>query len=126
VSTDIEASNGVVHVINKVLLPPAPAPVNGRLLIGYTDELPSAALAAQFGIERDNARVITGVTRGTNAERDGLQKFDILLTVDGAPATNDNVDRAKRAVGFGGYVEFELIRDGQRQKLLVQVGVDKH
>lgn len=126
VGTDIEASNGVVHVINKVLLPPAPAPVNGRLLIGYTDELPSAALAAQFGIDRDNTRVITGVTRGTNAERDGLRKFDILLTVDGVPATNENVDRAKQSVGFGGYVEFELIRDGQRQKLLVQVGVEKH
>lgn len=126
ISTDLEASNGVVHVITQVLLPPAPEPVNGRLLIGYMDELPSQVIAAQFGLDRQNSRVITSITQGSNAERDGLRKFDILVTANGMAATNDNVEIAKKQVGFGGYVEFDLIRDGKRQSLLVQVGVDTH
>lgn len=126
VGTDIDAKNGVVHVIDSVLLPPQPARPKGRLVIGVNIEKPSAALASQLRLERSKTLLVTGVTRRSGAERGGLQRYDILTKIDGMPATDGNLTKAKENAGYEGLVEVSFIRGGKHRSAKIQVGVDKH
>ncbi|MEM7227386.1 MAG: fasciclin domain-containing protein [Planctomycetota bacterium] len=125
ISVDIEASNGVAHVIDTVLMPPKPRP-SGRLVIGIYDETPSAALASQLGLDRHNARVVTGFTSGSNAQAAGLQKYDIIIDLDGMGASSEAFTKAKEAAGFGNTVHLTILRNGKRKSIDVEVGVSKH
>ncbi|MCR9248708.1 MAG: fasciclin domain-containing protein [bacterium] len=126
VGTDIDAKNGVVHVIDRVLMPPKPARPAGRLVIGVNIERPSSALAAQLGIDRNKTLLVTGLTKGGGAERAGLKRYDILTGFDGMPATDANLSKAKEAAGYEGKVEVNLIRRGKHRDLEIPVGVSKH
>ena len=121
--TDVNASNGTVHVIDRVLLPPKPARPKGRLVIGLQFNPPTPALASQFGLDRHKSLVISKVTAGSGAEQAGLQRFDIITSVDGKAATAAVLRRSKARVGYGGTVELEIIRRGQHQRIAVEVGV---
>ena len=128
VANDLATSNGVIHVIDTVLLPPdlALPNVNGRKVIGvYTDQ-PGKALASQLGLDRHKTLLITSLTKGGNAARDGLKAYDVLTSIDGMPATDSNLKKAKEARGVGGQVQLELLRGGERRTVAVTVGVDTH
>lgn len=126
IGTDVQASNGVIHVIDKVLLPPQPKRPAGRLVVGVNTEKPSAALASQLGIDRNKSLVITKVTQRGNAERSGVKRYDVWTTVNGMPATENNLKKAKEASGFNGKVAVEFVRHGKHRTLPVTVGVEKH
>jgi len=125
---DIEASNGVIHVINSVLIPKKKVETRpkGRLVLGIFTERPSRALAAQLGVDRDETLVITGVVDGSNADEFGLREFDLLLEIEGHPATADNIARAKREVGFNNKVELVVLRNGEKKTIKVPVGVERN
>ena len=116
-ANDLEASNGVVHVIDRVLIPAAP---RGRLMFGYQSEAPSESLAAQFGLDRHASVVVTEVTR----EGNGLQRYDIIVAVEGEPYSSELVSEVKERKGYGGSATLEVIRGGKRQKVQVSIGVD--
>jgi len=118
-ANDLEASNGVVHVIDRVLVPAAP---RGRLMFGYQSERPSASLAAQLGVDADASVVITEVTRKGN----GLQPFDLIVAVEGQPYSAELVAQVKERKGFGGAATMEIFRGGKRQKVKVSIGADPH
>ena len=123
---DLQASNGVIHVIDSVLMPeelPRGAP-GGRLLIGIFPGDVSAALAAQLGIDADRAILVDSLTEGGNAEAAGVQRFDVIVEVDGEPAVENALTRAKQRAGYGNPVALTLIRRGVRMTIHVTVGVD--
>lgn len=118
-ANDIEASNGVVHVIDRVLIPAAP---RGRLMFGYQSERPSPSLAAQLGLDPDGSVVVTEVTRSSN----GLQPFDIIVAVEGKPYSAELVAEVKERKGFGGAATMDIYRDGKRRQVKVSIGIDPH
>jgi len=122
--TDVNAANGVVHVIDQVLIPPTPPAPKGRLVVGVRFEAPSAALAAQFRLDRHKTLIITSVTDDSGADRAGLQRYDIITGVDGTAATDVSFSKAKARVGYQGTIQLDIIRAGKRLRVPVQVGVE--
>lgn len=121
--TDVDAKNGIVHVIDRVLLPPKPARPQGRLVIGVHLDHPSAALASQLGIDRAGALLISSVTEGSRAEAAGLRPYDVITAIDGHPATDNRLTEAKKKAGYDGQVHLEIVRRGKHLKVPVGVGV---
>ena len=128
VANDIDCTNGVVHVIDSVLLPPGGLELRpqGRLVIGVHIERPSRALAEQLGIERDETLLVTGVVSDGPSKKAGLRKYDIITAIDGEHATSASLKQAKRSAGYGGTLQLDLIRRGQPMHLEVGVGVRAH
>ncbi len=124
---DLQATNGVIHVIDEVLLPPRTAlPTLGRKVIGVYAERPGSALAAQLGVDPHASLVITKLTRGGPAVRAGLEVYDLVTSIDGRPATMKNLSLAKDERGVGGTVHLRLLRRGEALDLAVPVGVEAH
>ncbi|MEO0652079.1 MAG: fasciclin domain-containing protein [Planctomycetota bacterium] len=128
VTNDLQASNGVVHVIDRVLMPEELPPSRriGRLLIGIYPGDVSAALAKQLGIDPKRAILVDRLTEGGNAEKYGVQRFDVIVEIDGRPAVEGELDRAKARAGFNNPVALTLIRGGKRLTVEVPVGAERH
>ncbi len=127
IANDIQASNGVIHVIDTVLIPDdlqlAP---QGRLVIGFVPQNPGNVLASQLGVDRDEAIVVGSVTRNSEAARAGLQRFDVIVEINGAPATRQALADSKKEAGAGGTVRLTVIRGGERRHIDTKVGVESH
>ncbi len=123
VASDLEASNGLIHVIDQVLLPPNLdlASLETRPgIIGVHIERPGRALASQLDLDRHESLVITGFGSG-RAEEAGLERYDVITRINGRPASSDSLDRAKREEGIGGKVELEVLREGRSMEVQVPV-----
>jgi len=128
VANDVEASNGLIHVIDSVLLPPGvalPDP-NARKVIGVYTEPLEAALASQLQLDRKSALLISRLVKGGNAEADGLERYDIVTRIDGEPATEGSLARAKKARAIGEALDLTVLRGGQQLHVAVRVGPDTH
>ncbi len=130
VANDIETTNGIIHVIDAVLLPDGAADrivqATGRKIIGVYLEHPGRALAAQLGIERDEALLITSVSSRGPARSAGVEKYDVITAIDGRAATRSNLKRAKDERGVGGEIELEVLRAGRSLELSVPVAAERH
>ncbi|MEL6905072.1 MAG: fasciclin domain-containing protein [Planctomycetota bacterium] len=125
VANDVKASNGVIHVIDTVLIPPAPQP-EGRLVVGFFSDPPGEELANYLGVDRHKCLLVSRITRGSEAEAAGLRAFDLIFSIDGQPATSSEVKNAKERVGFGGTLGFEVLRRGESIHIDTKVGVERH
>lgn len=125
IATDIACSNGVIHVIDAVLLPPIQDPP-GRKVLGVYVETPGEALAAQLGIDPQRSLLITEVTRRGPARAVGVEKYDVIVHIDGQPASNSELQRAKESRAVGDEVDLDLIRRGKRVSLKVPVALETH
>ena len=124
VNNDIAASNGVIHVIDQVLIPPTPVP-EGRLVIGFFSERPGAELASYLGVDRNGTLLVSSVTKGSEAEAAGLRAFDLVVAVNGRAATSEMIGEEKNKVGFGGAIHLEILRRGKKMTIDSKVGVEK-
>lgn len=122
IANDIRCSNGVIHVIDTVLLPPQP---QGRKVVGIFIDHADAALRSQLHLTDSSGLVITKLVKGGNAEKAGIKKYDVIRTIDGQPATQKALDRAKEKRGFGGLIEMTIVRGGKDIEVKVPVGVEK-
>jgi transforming growth factor-beta-induced protein len=122
VATDLQAKNGVVHAIDTVLLPEEP---QGRKVVGLYLEAPGEALAEQLGVSTESALLVTGVVDGGNAAAAGLRRFDVIVQVDGTPATRANFERAKDGKPVGEALQLQVRRRGETVTVAVPVGVER-
>lgn len=127
-SNDVQASNGVIHVIDTVLMPPGGIDLQpaGRKVIGVYLDTPDQALATQLGIDRHGSLLVSRLVSGGHAEAAGVQRYDVITSIDGHPATEDALASAKSERALGEPVELGILRRGQRLALHVPVGVAKH
>lgn len=123
VGNDVQASNGVIHIIDEVLLPPAEKP-DGRLVIGFFSNMPGEELAAYLGVDRHKCLLVSSVTKGGEAEKAGLRSYDLIIAIDGGPATTESVREAKSRAGFGGNVELSVLRRGTKVTVHTTVGIE--
>ncbi len=129
-ATDIEASNGVIHVIDAVLMPPAApakqsAQPRGRKLFGFRNETPDTDLARHLGVNAHQVQFVTSVTPDSEAAKGGLKAYDVIVTVAGKPAGDEAFDAAKEAADYGEEVEFVVLRAGQKKHLKIRVGEER-
>jgi tetratricopeptide (TPR) repeat protein len=61
--------------------------------------------------------LVTDVSLGGPAARAGLTRGDIVVALDGAPASADELKRLEREAELGRQLTAEVIRDGQRQRI---------
>lgn len=87
--------------------------------LGVSLAEPSPALAAQTGIDRSQAAVITGVREGWPADKAGLQKYDIVTQVDGHAASASELVRAVHAKASGEPLRLTLVRAGRTMDVTV-------
>lgn len=119
IAADIEAFNGVIHVIDGVLLPPEP---QGRKLIGITyNDHPSSSVRDRLRLSRGEGIIVNSVTRGRGAEEAGVARGDVIIAINGEPATLDALRNAKEKAGAGGTVEITIART-----VKVEVSVEDH
>ncbi|MEM9801170.1 MAG: fasciclin domain-containing protein [Planctomycetota bacterium] len=123
VANDIGASNGVIHVIDQVLIPPREQPP-GRLVIGFFSDPPGEQLARYLGVDRHKSVLVTSVTAGSEAELGGLRAYDLIVAIDGGPATSETIAEAKERAGFGGTIHLSILRRGAEKELDVKVGIE--
>ncbi|MEM8714045.1 MAG: PDZ domain-containing protein, partial [Planctomycetota bacterium] len=117
-----EASNGIIHVIDQVLIPPTPKP-QGRLVIGFFSEAPGAELARYLGVDRHKSLLVSSVSKGSEAEKAGLKPYDLIVSINGRAATSDSIAEEKERVGYEGTIHLEVLRRGQPVSLDTKVGI---
>ncbi len=120
IANDIECSNGVIHVIDTVLLPPEP---KGRKVIGVYVDHASSVVRAQLELPQSTGLVITRLVDNGNAKKAGIKRYDVIRTINGRPATQETLDTAKEERGFGGLVDLTVVRQGKPLHIQVPVGV---
>ena len=97
------------------------APQRGYLGVGLQplDE----NIAASLSLPKDQGEIVRSVVPGQAAARGGIQQGDVILRVGGQPVTPDQtVSYLIANTGVGSRVPLEIVRDGRRQTVTVQVG----
>jgi serine protease Do len=80
-------------------------------------------IADSLGLPKDRGEIVRSVVPGEAAARAGIQQGDVILKVNGRDVTPDEtVSYLIANSSVGAKVPVELIRDGRRQTLQVQVG----
>jgi len=109
----VDLVRGVVEEIKK----------NGRVIRGYVgfivEEL-SRVESAALGLDPGVGILLDGVTAGSPAERGGLQRGDIILTINGVPiGSRQQALLIVARLNPGDEVNLEGIRDGQRFRTML-------
>jgi hypothetical protein len=94
---------------------------DGYLGVMLQEVTPSMGKALQLG---DRAGVLVNdVVDDSPAAKAGLQDGDIILELDGRPATNQSdLTKAVRGLAPGSKAELVVLRDGRQVKLPVEIG----
>lgn len=98
---------------------------DGRVLrpwMGVQIQTLTPELAQYFRLEQDWGVVITGVLRGSPAEKTGLRRGDIIITLDGKKVTTtDELTDTVRSKQVGEPLEVGIIRDGSKANIKLVV-----
>lgn len=95
---------------------PPPRPYLGARLSSEVPDL----LRKHLRLEPDQGLLVENIFRNSPADKAGLDKDDILLTLNDKPLRNpQEFFRSIREVGIGGSVRVELIHFGQRRQTTI-------
>lgn len=93
-----------------------------RKMIGVTSVPAGPALAAQLGLQPEDALVISEVGPDMPAEKAGLKVYDVVLKIDGeGPPSSERLREAIRAKTVGQTVKLTIVRQGEHLDLEVPV-----
>lgn len=96
-----------------------------RAYIGVSLDTLSRETAAQLELDRDSVALIEHVYAGTPADRAGLQKYDVITSVDGvSPASPSHVRAAIRQKKTGEEVRLGVVRAGKPLEVVVAIQAD--
>jgi Do/DeqQ family serine protease len=91
--------------------------------LGVTAQTIDSPLARSLGLTEVRGALVSGVTAGSAAERAGLRRGDVILSVDGHPIANSNALRNRIAsTKPGTKVALTVMRDGREQSLTATLG----
>jgi len=93
----------------------------GMLGVQVQDLTPE--LAKAMGLETTEGALIAGVTKGSTAEKAGIQAGDVVVDFDGKKVRNSA--QLRNMVGLkrvGDKVRIDLIRDGKRLTVMAKIG----
>ena len=93
-----------------------------RGFVGLSVQDLTPELAEALGVTNQIGAIIVNVTKGSPAERAGLQPGDVLIAIDGKDISRAN--DVRNHIGLlpvGKKVVFEFFRDGKRQDLTAEV-----
>lgn len=122
IGNDVMASNGVIHIIDQVLIPEALKP-EGRLVIGFFSEKPGAQLARYLGVDPNDCLLVTEITKDSEAAKAGLRAYDLILSINGKTANQNVIRSEKDRVGYAGGVKLDILRRGKKMTIDSKVGV---
>lgn len=92
--------------------------------LGVSIQPLDADLAASFGLDRVTGALVTRVLPGTPAEKSGLQRGDVLLSLDGKPVRNvKELQLLVASSPLGANLPVEVLREGKRLTLHVVIVV---
>ena len=84
----------------------------------------TAELAESFGLDGRPGIVVAGVYRKGPAQKAGLQPGDIILSIDGQPATDGRSSMNQVArTRPGDKIRIEVLREGQTLDLTAEIGI---
>lgn len=84
----------------------------------------TAELAESFGLEGRPGIVVAGIYRGGPAQRAGLQPGDLIVSIDGEPATDGRHSMNKVAqTRPGEKIDIEILRNGKPMTLTAEIGL---
>lgn len=77
------------------------------------------ALALHLGLSPEAGVLVDSVAPGSQAERLGLQRYDVITTIDGQPVTGLQAaaDALRRSARDQAALQLEIVRQGQKQVL---------
>src|SRR5262249_5855494 len=101
--------------------------VNGggvhRGQLGVTIQAVTSDMSKSLGLKEVKGALVSSVVKGSPAEKDGIERGDVIVSVDGAPVADSNVLRNRVAsTAPGSSVSIGLLRDGQERTVRAQLG----
>ncbi|MEO1130790.1 MAG: PDZ domain-containing protein, partial [Planctomycetota bacterium] len=92
------------------------------VMMGVTMDTPSEALALHLGFDAADATLISSVVEGLPADKAGVQRYDIIIEVDGSGDANQaKIRSALRGKEAGDELELEVIRRGKARTLVLDL-----
>jgi serine protease Do len=88
-----------------------------RGFLGVTIQDLDPDLARALGVELQTGVLISDVTSGSPAERAGVRRGDVVVTVDGRPVQSSGEFRNLIAAAGSKEIELEVLRGGRRERL---------
>jgi uncharacterized surface protein with fasciclin (FAS1) repeats len=107
ITNDIPAANGVIHVIDQVLLPPEP---QGRKVVGIYTEGVGNTTRGLLGLDSGEGIGVSSLVRGGPSQDAGLMPGDVIVAIDGEIAAHGVLDAAKERTRVGDTIEFLVAR----------------
>jgi Do/DeqQ family serine protease len=101
--------------------------VNGgevrRGLLGVTVQGVTSDLATSLGLPEVSGALVSSVTKGSPADRAGVERGDVIVSLDGQGVSDGNQLRNRVAsTRPGSSVSLGLVRDGRQKTVSVQLG----
>ncbi|MHC4271230.1 MAG: Do family serine endopeptidase, partial [Planctomycetota bacterium] len=94
-----------------------------RGFLGIMGEDITPEKAEMFNLEEAQGIAITQVVEDSPAEKAGLERYDVIIELEGEPITNYNEFRNKVAmVQPGSEVAISVLRDGERKEITAELG----
>ena len=99
---------------------------DGKVTRGYLGVVVqplSEELAQSFGLDRPHGALVSEVVKGSPAERGGIKRGDVILSLDGQPVDERNdLPKLVAASRVGKSARVVVFRDGRELELKVEIG----
>ncbi len=123
ISSIAHADREVAPAAPAVPVAPAAPAVEKKAFVGIVTEKVSATTAVQLGLESGVGLNVESVVKDSSAEKYGIEKYDILMELDGQWLTSvSHFTTLLRMKKPGDVVTFKILRKGQYIDLDVTLG----